>query len=100
MTRAEIRRQKKTYDKDFRRFCKTIHRVLGLETTEFLPHYVTINDLLKKLELSELEKLRNRLVYDLLRSRRFESARFQKRWLVIIDATGLFHLKKGIVTTA
>lgn len=69
-------------------------KALGLEPTEFLPHYVTINTLLKKLELKELETLRNRLVYDLLRSRRFEGARFQKKWLVIVDATGLFHFRE------
>ena len=59
---------------------------------EFLPHYVTVNELLKKLETGELETLRRKMIKAILRRRTFEEARFLgKYWLVIFDATGLFH---------
>lgn len=67
-------------------------RILGVEPHEFLPHYVTLNGFLSRLETGELERLRKNMVRALLRRRKFEDARFLgKYWLVIFDATGLFH---------
>lgn len=67
-------------------------RILGVEPHEFLPHYVTINEFLSRLETRELEKLRKKMIRALLRRRKFEDAKFLgKYWLVIFDATGLFH---------
>lgn len=67
-------------------------RILGVERHEFLPHYVTINEFLSRLETGELERLRKNMIRALLRRRKFEGARFLgKYWLVIFDATGLFH---------
>lgn len=151
MTRAEHRREKKKYEKDFAAFCKitkqyfpdfvqwmqkitdprkfwtyeievmlmtvimknicsitsmqkmtdeflneecveNLCRVLHVEPHEFLPHYVTVNAFLSRLETGELERLRKSMVTALLRRRKFEDARFLgKYWLVIFDATGLFH---------
>lgn len=54
-----------------------------------LPHYVTLNDFLKKLNPSELQKVRKDILYHLVRMKTFDNARFQKKWLVIIDATWL-----------
>lgn len=67
-------------------------RVLGVERHEFLPHYVTLNEFLFKLGTGELERLRKKMVRALLRRRKFEDARFLgKYWMLIFDATGLFH---------
>lgn len=67
-------------------------RVLGVGRHEFLPHYVTINEFLSRLETGELEQLRKNMIRTLLRRRKFEDARFLgEYWLVIYDATGLFH---------
>lgn len=67
-------------------------RILGVQPHEFLPHYVTINEFLSRLDTAELEILRKRMICALLRRRKFEDARFLgKYWLVIFDATGLFH---------
>jgi len=67
-------------------------RVLGVERHEFLPHYVTINEFLSRLETGELERLRRNMIRALLHRRKFEGARFLgKYWLVIFDATCLFH---------
>ena len=151
MTRAEQRRNRKLYERDFAAFCKIIRqyfpeftqwlcetsdprqssiyeievmlmtvimknicsiqsmqgmtekfndencvenlcRLLGVGRHEFLPHYVTVNEFLKKLDTGELETLRRRMIKTILRRRKFEDARFLgKYWLVIFDATGLFH---------
>ena len=70
-------------------------RVLGIQPHEFLPHYVTINNFLARLGTEELERLRKRMICALLRRRKFEDARFLgKYWLVIFDATGLFHFSE------
>lgn len=70
-------------------------RILGVEPHEFLPHYVTLNEFLSRLETGELERLRKNMVRALLRRRKFEDARFLgKYWLVIFDATGLFHFSE------
>ncbi len=39
---------------------KNIYKILGLEEKEWLPHYVTINECLSKLNTQELEKVRKR----------------------------------------
>ena len=68
---------------------------LGVPVHEFLPHYVTINEFLSKLDTEELEKLRSQMIHALLRRRKFEDARFLgKYWMIIFDATGLFHFKE------
>ena len=51
-------------------------RVLGVGCHEFLPHYMTINELLSRLETGELEQLRKNMIRALLRRRKFEGARF------------------------
>lgn len=74
---------------------KNLCTVLGVPEHEFLPHYVTINEFLSKMDTRELEKLRGQMVHALLRRRKFEDARLLgKYWMVIFDATGLFHFKE------
>lgn len=67
---------------------KNICKILGKEESEFLPHYITINECLEKLDPQELEKFRTKMIRKLLRKRTFEEARFfGKYWPVIVDAT-------------
>lgn len=67
-------------------------RILNVEPHDFLPHYVTINEFLSRLNIEELERLRKNMIRALIRRRKFEDAKFLgKYWLVIFDATGLFH---------
>jgi hypothetical protein len=74
---------------------ENVCRILDKEPRKFLPHYVTINECLERLEPEELNKLRKKIIYKLLRKRSFESARFlNKYWLVIIDATQLFYFNE------
>ena len=74
---------------------KNLCAALGVPEHEFLPHYVTVNEFLSKMDTDELEKLRGRMIHALLRRRKFESARLLgEYWMVIFDATGLFHFKE------
>lgn len=74
---------------------KNIYRVLGLEEKECLPHYVTVNECLKKIDNRELEKIRKKMIYGIIRKRSFEYGKFLgEKWLVIVDATQLFSFKE------
>lgn len=74
---------------------KNIYRVLGLDEKDYLPHYVTINECLSRLDNQELEKVRKKMVYGIIRKRSFEYGKFLgEKWLVIVDATQLFCFKE------
>lgn len=90
---CNIRSMQKMTDEFLKEECVgNLCRVLGIQPHEFLPHYVTVNKFLARLGTGELENLRKRMICALLRRRKFEEARFLgKYWMVIFDATGLFH---------
>lgn len=70
---------------------KNIFKILGLPERDYLPHYVTINDCLEKLDNTELEKVRKKMIYGMIRNKRYDNAKFLgKHWLIIVDATQLF----------
>ena len=70
---------------------KNIYKILRLEEKDYLPHYVTVNECLSKLNTQELEKIRKKMVYNLIRKKSFDGAKFLgAHWLVIVDATQLF----------
>ncbi len=74
---------------------KNLYKILGLEEKDYLPHYVTVNECLSKLDNSELEKIRKKMIYNLIRKKSFDDAKFlRKHWLVIVDATQLFSFRK------
>lgn len=74
---------------------KNLYKILGLEEKDYLPHYVTVNECLSKLDNGELEKIRKNMVYNLIRKKSFDDAKFLgKNWLVIVDATQLFSFRK------
>ena len=74
---------------------KNLCTMLGVPEHEFLPHYVTVNAFLSKMDTGELEKLRGQMIHALLRRRKFGDARLLgKYWMVIFDATGLFHFRE------
>lgn len=65
------------------------------EDLDEIPHYVTINDFLERLQPEELYKVRGNIVKELIKKRSFEHCRFlDKYWKVIIDATGLYSFKE------
>ncbi len=74
---------------------KTLCTALGVPEHEFLPHYITVNDFLSKMDTAELEKLPRQMVSALIRRRKSEGARLLgEYWMTLFDATGLFHFKE------
>jgi len=74
---------------------RNIYKILGLEEKDWLPHYVTVNECLSKLAPKELENLRKKMVYSLIRKKSFDFCKFLgEYWLVIVDATQLFCFKE------
>ncbi len=73
---------------------KNVYKILGLDEKKYLPHYVTINECLSKLDPNELRKIRKNMLVSILRKRSFQDARLLgKYWCVIVDATQLYSCK-------
>src|SRR5699024_12515127 len=69
---------------------KNLSVFMGEKAGEYLPHHVTENEYLERLDPMELEEIKQDLVYHLIRKRCFEDARYKKKWLVIVDGTQLY----------
>ena len=69
--------------------CKNLYGFIGEEKKAYLPHGVTENEFLERLDPKELESIQQNIVYSLIRRKTFENARLFKKWLVIVDATEL-----------
>ena len=68
---------------------KNLYRFMGSSTGEYLPHGVTVNEFLEKLDPAELEKIQTGIVYRMIRRKTFDDAKVLGRWLVLIDGTEL-----------
>ncbi|MDE6435730.1 MAG: transposase family protein [Lachnospiraceae bacterium] len=79
--------QSMTYEFNEERVVKNLYRFMGEKEKEYLPHAVTVNEYLERLNPDELQKVQQKQVYGLIRSKAFYDARFQKKWLVIVDGT-------------
>lgn len=66
-----------------------LYWIMGRDEKEYLPHHVTLNEYLEKLEPVELEKIRDDIVYQMIRRKTFDDAKVLKHWLVLIDGTEL-----------
>ena len=66
-----------------------LYWLMGRDEKEYLPHHVTLNEYLEKLEPVELEKIRDDIVYQMIRRKTFDDAKVLKHWLVLIDGTEL-----------
>ena len=69
---------------------KNLSVFIGETAKEYVPHHVTENAYLERLDPKELEEIKQNLVYHLIRKRCFEDARYKKKWLVIVDGTQLY----------
>ena len=63
---------------------------MGVELEEYLPHHVTENDYLERLHPNELQDTIQDMVYDLIRRKSFDDAKFMGKWIIIIDGTQLY----------
>lgn len=68
---------------------KNIYSFLGATEKDYLPHGVTENEFLERLDSSELEKIQKDIAYSMIRRKTFDEARVMKKWQIIIDATEL-----------
>ncbi|MFA9377559.1 MAG: hypothetical protein ACERKZ_12485 [Lachnotalea sp.] len=75
---------------------KNIMSFLGEKEREYLPHGVTVNEYLERMEPKELQSVIQEEVYDLIRRKSFDNARYQKKWLVIVDGTQLYSGKRKL----
>ena len=69
--------------------CKNLYGFMGEAENEYLPHGVTENEFLERLNPEELDAIQRNIVYSLIRRKTFDNARVLKKWLVIVDATEL-----------
>lgn len=74
---------------------KNIGTVVGNEELEEIPHYVTINECLKRLNPEELEIFRTKMIKTLIRRKTFYEGRLLKKyWPVVVDATHICTFRK------
>lgn len=69
---------------------KNLSVFMGEEAREYLPHHQTENEYLERLDPEELEGIKQGMVYQSIRKRCFEEARYRKKWLIIVDGTQLY----------
>ena len=70
-------------------------KILGYESLEEIPRYDTVNDFLTKLKTSEIEKIRDYMIKELLKKRSLENYRIlDKYWGIAIDGTELYSFKE------
>jgi hypothetical protein len=67
-----------------------IRQFLGEKEGEYLPHGVTLNEYLEELDASELQEIIQDEVYELIRRKSFDEAKYNKKWIVIVDGTQLY----------
>ena len=60
--------------------CRNLYRFIGEDAKEYLPHGVTENEFLEKLNPKEFENIQQNIVYFLIRRKTFENARVFKKW--------------------
>ena len=55
--------------------CRNLYHFMGNSAKEYLPHGVTVNELLEKLEPVELEEIQSDIVYRMIRRKTFDHAK-------------------------
>ncbi len=66
----------------------TIAKITNSDLTD-LPHYDTINDVFDDLDIDELRKIQKYIAYALIRSKMFDKFRYNGKFQLLIDGTGL-----------
>lgn len=79
-----------TYEFNQENITSNLLHFLGEDDKEFLPHGVTLNEYLEKLDPKEVQEIQQKLVYQMIRRKTFDDSRFQKSWLVLVDGTQLY----------
>ena len=61
-----------------------------------LPHKDTLNNVIKELNFSELEKIQTHMIKSLIRSKMLDKYRFNGLFHIVIDGTGLYSTKVNL----
>lgn len=72
------------------KIAKNLSRICGNKELDMLPHHVTENEYLERLDPNETQGILHRIARRMIRRKTFCDARFKKKWLVIIDGTQLY----------
>ena len=68
---------------------ENLYSFMGEKKKDYLPHGVTENEFLERLNPEELEKIQKEIAYAMIRRKTFDDARVMKKWQVLVDATEL-----------
>ena len=68
---------------------ENLYQFMGSKSKEYLPHGVTVNEFLERVEPMELEEIQRDLANRMIRRKTFDDAKVMNRWLVLIDGTDL-----------
>ena len=79
--------QSMTYEFNRDAVARNLSRFMGGKERDYLPHAVTVNEYFERLDPQQLQRVQQKQVYALIRSKTFYDARFRKKWLVIVDGT-------------
>ncbi len=82
--------QSMTYEFNKARVTENLFHFMGEKEKPYLPHAVTVNEYLERLNPEELQRIQQKQVYELIRRKTFDDARFRKKWLVIVDGTQIY----------
>lgn len=75
-------------------FVENVKNILK-EEVEDIPHYDTINDVLKAVSVDELRKVIKKIVYEFIRKKMFDKYRvYGKYFQIIVDGTGICSFKE------
>lgn len=66
-----------------------LYSFMGSKEKEYLPHGVTVNEFLERLDPLELEEIQSDIVYKMIRRKTFDDAKVLGKWLVLIDGSEL-----------
>ena len=68
---------------------RNLYRFMDSSQKKYLPHGVTVNEFLERLNPVELENIQSDIVYQMIRRKTFDSAKVLGRWLVLVDGSEL-----------
>jgi hypothetical protein len=74
---------------------RNICSLSGGSGLEVLPHHDTVNDFLEKVDPEDMDRIRMKMIKELLKGRSLEKYRIEDRyWGIAFDGTKLFHFKE------
>ena len=79
--------QSMTYEFSREEVTRNLYRFFEMHEKNYLPHGVTLNEYFERLDPQQLQEVQQKQVYEMIRRKTFDDAKFQKKWLVIVDGT-------------